>query len=162
MKIAVTSQNFRTVTGHAGRARRFLIYDVRAGAEPVEAGRLDLPKEQAMHEFHHAGPHPIDGVDVILSEGFGEGFAQRMAERGIIAAATAMTDPVDAVTDYLERRRTGAEAPAAAPCGCVDGHEHGHQHGQGHRHAHGAAAAGRHRARLALDVELPEGEKSNE
>ena len=28
MRIAVTSQNFRTVTGHAGKARRFLVFDV--------------------------------------------------------------------------------------------------------------------------------------
>jgi predicted Fe-Mo cluster-binding NifX family protein len=32
MKIAVTSQDFRTVTGHAGRARNFLIYDAQPGA----------------------------------------------------------------------------------------------------------------------------------
>jgi hypothetical protein len=30
MKIAVTSQNFSTITGHAGRARRFLMYDINA------------------------------------------------------------------------------------------------------------------------------------
>ena len=28
MRIGVTSQNFRTITGHAGKTRRFLIYDV--------------------------------------------------------------------------------------------------------------------------------------
>ncbi|MEW8693532.1 MAG: nitrogen fixation protein, partial [Candidatus Thiodiazotropha endolucinida] len=27
MKIAVTSQNFRTITQHAGKTRRFLIYE---------------------------------------------------------------------------------------------------------------------------------------
>jgi len=31
MKIAVASQNFRTVTPHAGRTRRFLVYEPSRG-----------------------------------------------------------------------------------------------------------------------------------
>jgi predicted Fe-Mo cluster-binding NifX family protein len=114
MKIAVTSQNFRTVTGHAGRARRFLIYDAEPGAEPVEVARLDLPKELAMHEFHGAGgerPHPTDGVDVILSQGFGDGFARRMAKRGIAVFATDKTDPVEAVKAYLATVQASPKRP---------------------------------------------------
>lgn len=146
MKIAVTSQNFRTVTGHAGRARRFLIYDVQPGAEPVEVERLDLPKDMAMHDFHGTGPHPVDGVDVILSEGFGEGFGQRMAKRGILAVSTTQTDPVEAVKAYVAD--LGTAAPGGATCGCGHGHGHAHQH---HHHHHHHA----HRAEIV-------GEKSNE
>lgn len=143
MKIAVTSQNFRTVTGHAGRARRFLIYDVPPGREPALVERLDLPRELAMHEFHAAGPHPIDGVDVILSEGFGEGFARRMAKRGIIAATTDKTDPVDAVKAYLAHLAIGGEAPTAATCGCGHGQaDEGHGHAHHHRHLHAHRAGG--------------------
>lgn len=133
MKIAVTSQNFRSVTGHAGRARRFLIYEAQQGADPVEVGRLDLPKEMAMHDFHGAGPHPVDGVDVILSQGFGEGYAQRMAKRGIITVTTDETDPLAAVKGYMALRQGGAEVPSNATCGCGHGHGHGHHH----QHAHG-------------------------
>ncbi|HKJ77206.1 MAG TPA: nitrogen fixation protein, partial [Gammaproteobacteria bacterium] len=43
MEIAITSQNFRTVTGHAGKTRRFLVYEAGPGQEPVEVDRLDLP-----------------------------------------------------------------------------------------------------------------------
>ena len=132
MKIAVTSQNFRTVTGHAGRARRFLIYDAEPGAEPLEVARLDLPKELAMHEFHGAGPHPIDGVDVILSQGFGDGFARRAATRGIVAFATDKADPVEAVQAYLAREQTEPQAPAARSPGCGPGHAHAHRHQHGH------------------------------
>jgi predicted Fe-Mo cluster-binding NifX family protein len=133
MKIAVTSQNFRTVTGHAGRARRFLIYDAEPGAEPVEVARLDLPKELAMHEFHGAGgerPHPTDGVDVILSQGFGDGFARRMAKRGIAVFVTDKADPVEAVREYLATAQANPQAPAAPSRGC--GHSHAHGHGHGH------------------------------
>ncbi len=138
MKIAVTSQNFRTVTGHAGRARRFLIFEAQPGGEPVETGRLDLPKELAIHDFDDDGPHPIDGVDAVLSEGFGQGFAQRMARRGIIAAATAETDPLAAVTAYLRQVEAGNVGLAAIPCTCSgEAHGHGHEHGHGHHHGHG-------------------------
>jgi predicted Fe-Mo cluster-binding NifX family protein len=107
MKIAVTSQNFRTVTPHAGRARRFLVYEARPGEEPVEIERLDLPKEMSLHEFHGEGAHPLDGVDVVVSRLFGEGFARRMADRGIVAVATNASDPVVAVKEYLQSCRTG-------------------------------------------------------
>ena len=36
MKIAVTSQNFRTITGHAGKTRRFIIYGAQGTDAPVE------------------------------------------------------------------------------------------------------------------------------
>lgn len=143
MRIAVTSQNFRTVTGHAGRARRFLIYDVQPGAAPVEVGRLDLPKELAMHEWHGSGAHPLDGVDVLLTEGFGDGFAQRLARRGITVAVASESDPLQAVTAYLAATPGEAQAARQATCGCG----HGHQHAHGDHHVHGGrpGRGGRHR-----------------
>jgi predicted Fe-Mo cluster-binding NifX family protein len=125
MKIAVTSQNFRTVTGHAGRATRFLVYDVQLGADPVEVARLDLPPEQSFHEFGGKGPHPIDGVDVLLSSGFAGHFARLMADRAIGLAATEKDDPVEAVRDYLVRRQSGTELPVITSCDCGGGcHDH--------------------------------------
>ena len=117
MKIAVTSQDFRTVTGHAGRARRFLIYDVAPDGTPSECGRFDLTQEQTFHETGGAGAHPIDDVSVLLSAGFGAHFAQVMAQRGIQAAATDKEDPVEAVRDFLARRAAGT-LPAAGGCDC--------------------------------------------
>jgi predicted Fe-Mo cluster-binding NifX family protein len=168
MKVAVTSQNFRTVTGHAGRARRFLIYDVGPEGEPVEVDRLDLPKELAMHDFRGDGAHPLDGVDVIVSEGFGDGIARRMAMRGIVAVTTEKTDPVDAVKAYLAQAETASHTPAAAMCGCGGGHGHhdggGHAHGHHHRHGrHGTHGARGPRSRTAArDVAESEGKRSHE
>lgn len=56
MKIAVTSQNYRTVTPHAGKTRRFLVYDVSPDRVPTEVERLDLPRDMSLHEFHGDGP----------------------------------------------------------------------------------------------------------
>lgn len=113
MKIAVASQNFRTVTPHAGRTRRFLMYEAEPGAAPVEAGRLDLPKELAIHDWHGTGPHPLDDADVVIAGSCGPGFEKRMAARGIIALATSETDPARAVSAYL----AGTLAPPAGQ-GC--------------------------------------------
>jgi predicted Fe-Mo cluster-binding NifX family protein len=119
MRIAVTSQNFRTVTGHAGKARRFLVYEVGAGATVGEAARLDLPLDQAMHGFDNRRDHPLDGADVLITGGCGEGFAFRMARRGVRVVVTGETDPEIAVHALL----AGCLKPAAANC-----HDHAEDH----------------------------------
>ena len=82
MKIGVTSQNFKTITAHAGRTRRFLIYEQDSNGEPVMVDKLDLPKEMSMHEFRGEN-HPVDVVDVLITGGCGNGVEQRKASRGI-------------------------------------------------------------------------------
>ena len=114
MKIAVTSQNFRTITGHAGKARRFLVFEAEAGSDPSEVERIDLPMGMAFHDFRGDGAHPIDGVDVVITGSCGAGFAHRLAARGIRVLATGETDPVSAA------RKVAADEPLAAP----DPHHH--------------------------------------
>ena len=125
MRIAVASQNFRTVTGHAGKTRRFLIYEALPGEDPREIGRLDLPKHMSMHEFHADGPHPLDEVEAVIAASAGTGFVQRMAGRGIAAVATSETDPAAAARALAEGR-----LPPAGP------HAHDHPHGPDHGHDH--------------------------
>ncbi len=117
MKIAVTSQNFRTVTGHAGKSRRFLLYEVVDG-ETREVGRLDLPLGMAFHDFHGDGPHPVDGVDLIITAGCGGGFARRLAARGIAVAITSLEEPLAAVGAYIDGDLAPVD-PAA-----MGGHHH--------------------------------------
>ncbi len=124
MRVAVTSQNFRTVTAHAGKARRFLIYDISNPCSPREIERLDLPKEMSFHEFH-GDHHPIDGVDALVTGGAGEGFVARLGQRGIEVVMCGETDPLQAVKDYIQ----GTVKPV--PPG---EHEHGHHHHHHHNH----------------------------
>ena len=135
MRVAVTSQNFRNVTGHAGHARSFLIFEAQPGREPVEVERISLAKEQVIHEFR-GGPHPIDGVEVLLSQGFGAGFAQNIAARGITAVRTEKDDPVEAVKDFLACQQAGQALATDPSCDCGHNHDHGHGHGHGHGHHH--------------------------
>lgn len=142
MKIAVSSQNFRTVTPHAGRARRFLVYEVDDAGTPIEVDRLDLPKDMSMHDFRGTGPHPLDGMDGLIVGSCGEGFIERMAARGIVCVTTSVSDPIEAIRDFLARGGTpGAMFKGRGQghgCGHHGhGHAHGHGHGHSHAHAHG-------------------------
>lgn len=161
VKIAVTSQNFRTVTGHAGRARRFLIYDVGTDGNPVEVDRLDLPKELAMHDFHGDEAHPVDVVDVVISESFGDGFARRMGKRGIVAVTTENTDPVEAVKAYVAAAKTpGVGAEPGRGCSGGPGHGHAHAHARHHhRDGHGETRGSGRRRGLVTAGSVEESEK---
>ena len=117
MKIAVTSQNFRTVTGHAGKARRFLVFEAGPSEPPREVERLDLPKELAFHDFHGHGHHPVDGVDLLISAGAGDGFIHRLGARGVRVALTSESDPQAAIRAFFD-----GTLPPPLP------HDHGHHH----------------------------------
>ncbi|WP_341643755.1 NifB/NifX family molybdenum-iron cluster-binding protein [Thauera sp. SDU_THAU2] len=101
MKVAITSQNLRTVTAHAGRAHRFLIYDIRCPCAPQEIEPLDLPEEMAFHSFH-GGRHPIDGVTAIITGSAQDDFVSHMAQRGIEVVCSAEENPLQAVHDYIQ------------------------------------------------------------
>ena len=100
MRIGVTSQNFRTITGHAGKTRRFLVYEPGETGEPVELERLDLPKEMAMHQFR-GNDHPLFSLDLLVTAGCGEGFVRRLGAHGVQVVVTGEQDPVTAVSRLL-------------------------------------------------------------
>ena len=123
MKIAVTSQNRKAVTGHAGKCRKFWVYEIEGG-QVKDKTLLELAKEQSFHESH-GGHHPLDSVNVLISGGMGGGLRSRLAQRGIEALVTTETDPDRAVAAYLQ---------GTLPAGPAQTHGgHGHHHGH-HRH----------------------------
>lgn len=124
MKIAVTSQNFRTITGHAGRTRRFLVFEAEPGMEPIEVDRLDLPPELAFHEFRDTGPHPVDCADVLITGSAGPGFIRRLAARGIRVYVTTETDPRRAIRALFEGTLPSPAPHEDCQCGSHDSHEH--------------------------------------
>ncbi len=126
MKIAVTSQNFRTITPHAGKTRRFLVYEVGPNSEVAENERLDLDKMMTMHEFRgNHDAHPLDQMDVVIAGSAGTGFVQRLHARGVRVVVTGETDPLQAITDYLNDR---IKPPAPHSC-----NHHNHQHHHTHQ-----------------------------
>lgn len=124
MKIAITSQNFRTITGHAGKTRRFLVFEAAQGVEPTEVERIDLPLEMSFHEFRGTGPHPIDSVDAIITGSAGPGFIRHLASRGIQVFVTSETDPRRAIRALLDGTLASATPHEGSQCGSHGSHEH--------------------------------------
>ncbi len=124
MRIAVTSQNLRSVTSHAGRALRFLV--VETSSEPrAEPSRLALTAEYAFHGYDDGKPHPLDGVAVLLTGGAGGRLVSRLARRGIRVVCTAEPDPKRAVQDFLAGRLERKPPHEHGACGT---HHHALEH----------------------------------
>jgi predicted Fe-Mo cluster-binding NifX family protein len=124
MKIAVASQNRRTITEHGGRCRKFWIYEVSQDVIR-EKNLLELPKEQSFHESSPREPHPLDDIQVFIAGGMGPGLRDRLAAKGIQGIITTEIDPDMAVKAYLEGTLVSASPKKPHP------HGEGH-HGSGH------------------------------
>jgi predicted Fe-Mo cluster-binding NifX family protein len=118
MKIAVTSQNRKTITGHAGKCRKFWVYEIK-DHQVVGKSLLELPLEQSFHESPQEALHPLDNVQVLISGGMGQGLQNRLKRKGIEALSTPETDPDRAVSAWL----AGTLEPAPA-----EPHDHDHRH----------------------------------
>jgi predicted Fe-Mo cluster-binding NifX family protein len=128
MRIAVTSQNYRTVTGHAGKARRFIVFESNGQDPPREIERLDLNADMAIHDFDRRAAHPLDSMQVLITGSAGEGFVRNLAARGVKVVATNEINPARAVEAFLDGR---VRSPST---GC----DHDHGKAGGKKHAHGS------------------------
>jgi hypothetical protein len=110
MRVAITSQNFRTITGHAGKTRRFLVFEAGEDIEPGEPERLELPRDMSLHQYH-GDDHPIYSVDVVITAGCGDGFVQRPGRHRVRVVATSESDPLAALSAVV----SGESLPPALP-----------------------------------------------
>jgi predicted Fe-Mo cluster-binding NifX family protein len=100
MKIGVATRDWAAVSGHAGQARCWLVYDLadhRQGQPLPEPARIELAKEHVLHHFQDDGPHPLDGVDIVVAGSAGDGFIRHMKKRGAETLLTGETDPARAL-----------------------------------------------------------------
>lgn len=121
MKIAISFQNQREITGHAGKASRFLIFTVDPEEQTIlEREVINLPPKDILHNrFHNSenpySPHLIFDVDIVITGGAGAGFVNRLASQGVQVIITSEKDPETAI-DLLFK----GELPSIQP------HEHHH------------------------------------
>ncbi|MGE5490220.1 MAG: NifB/NifX family molybdenum-iron cluster-binding protein [Actinomycetota bacterium] len=104
MKIAVATKDYAAVSGHAGQTRHWLVYDLaghRLDAPPPAPTRVELEKEQLLHHFQDDGPHPLDGMDIIVAGSAGDGFIRHMKKRGADVLLTGEQDPATAIACIL-------------------------------------------------------------
>ncbi|MFY9639578.1 MAG: hypothetical protein WCD20_11865 [Rhodomicrobium sp.] len=104
MRVAIATKNWLTVSGHAGQARCWLVYDLAPGQadRPLPApARVELDKQEVLHHFRDDGPHPLDGVDIVVAGSAGDGFVRHMQKRGTEVLLTGETDPSEALARIL-------------------------------------------------------------
>jgi len=98
-----------------------MVFEAASDNQIVMTGTLDLPMEMSIHEHPADASHPIDGIAVLITASCGDGFASRLADRGIKVILTSETDPMTAIAALLSG--TTLPAPAADDddhdsCGC--------------------------------------------
>ena len=104
MKIAIATKDWQTVSGHAGKARCWLLYDLqpgKAGAPLPPPARIELTSDQVLHYFRDDGHHPLDGVEIVVAGSAGDGFVRHMKNRGADVLLTGETDPAAALTRII-------------------------------------------------------------
>ena len=107
MRIAVSSQNKLNVTGHAGKASRFWIYDVDKDAGKIVSKNLiELERADILHmRFHEStdpyAEHPVLASDVVITGGAGQGFVVKMAKANVQVAITPEKNPDTAVNKLM-------------------------------------------------------------
>ena len=121
MKIAVTSQNRKTITEHAGRCRKFWLFTIE-DKQIIDKQLLELGKEQSFHESPVHEPHPLDDITILITAGMGSGMVRRLARKGIKGLVTNESDPEMAVSLYLKGDLKAVEANPH------EGHNHDHDH----------------------------------
>lgn len=100
MRVAVSTKGYQTISGHAGQTRYWLIYDLtgcKAGQPLPAPERVELEKAQVIHYFDGEGPHPLDGVRLVITASAGDGFIRRMQKRGADVLKTGESDPAAAI-----------------------------------------------------------------
>lgn len=101
MRVAVSSKNFQTVTGHAGKARRWLVFEVDGDQINPEPEQVEIAKDMVFHHFKDDGPHPLGKIDVLITASAGDHFITRMEKRGVKAVMTREQSPLAAIEAYL-------------------------------------------------------------
>ena len=102
MKIAVAcTSDFTQTTGHAGRAKSWLLVDSDSSDAPEH---IKLSSDEVFHYFEGDTDHPLKQANAIIAQSAGEGFLNKMKKRGVDAVMTGETDPMKAVEDYLAQQ----------------------------------------------------------
>ncbi|MCU7940060.1 MAG: nitrogen fixation protein [gamma proteobacterium symbiont of Bathyaustriella thionipta] len=100
MKVAITSQNRKTITSHAGKCRKFWIVEIENN-EVINKELLELAIEQSFHSSSPFEPHPFDTINILVTGGMGNGLVQRLSAKGIQGLVTSETDLDKAISALL-------------------------------------------------------------
>jgi predicted Fe-Mo cluster-binding NifX family protein len=102
MKIAVaTKDSWSQVSGHAGKAHDWLVFDCQPGAPLPAPQRVVLTDAQLPHNFKDEGPHPLHGVEILVAASAGDGYIRHMRKWGTLVLLTGETAPLNALQKIM-------------------------------------------------------------
>lgn len=129
MRIAVSTTDGKTICGHLGKCRSFIIYETDAGSitdrKMINLGGLcpgHNPShghaEGHGHDHGHSHSHnvdPFEGCGAVITQGMGQGMLNALADAGIKPVITSLADPEAAVMKFINGELS---ATAQSSCGC--------------------------------------------
>ncbi len=110
--VALTAQNKRNVTDHAGKCRNFMVRDLKDRAAPDWQLR-SIGREESLSACKEGLPPALQDVDVLITAGAGPGLKRRLQASGIELFVTDMLVPQHALAQWREldaQRRAEGDA----------------------------------------------------
>jgi predicted DNA-binding protein (UPF0251 family)/predicted Fe-Mo cluster-binding NifX family protein len=123
MNIAVSTADGRTICGHLGKCRTFIIYETdgkEIKKRHMRATGGACPGHGKESQGHAHNVSPFEGCHAVITQGMGQGLLSGLAQAGIQPVITDQTDPDTAVRLFLDGALQGTSTSS-----CVCG-EHGH------------------------------------
>ena len=144
IKVAITSQNKRTITKHAGECRNFLIYTIE-DEKVISKEVLSLESNRTLKYTFHEDPseipfNPIYETDILLSGSIGKSGVNKLTMNNVAAYVIQEKDPDVAIEKLLNGTLQAFEPVASKHHNHDDHHEHHHHHE--HSHSEGGCGGG--------------------
>ena len=114
MNIAVSTLDGKTICGHLGKCKDFIIYETDG---KVITGKRLLSSGGACPG--HGGGHnisPFDGCHAVITQGMGQGMLNGLVQAGIQPVITDQADPDKAVMNFLKGELSGT-TKSTCECG---------------------------------------------
>jgi len=109
MKIAISSANGKTISGHAGKCPGFLLFEIQEN-ETASLGHEKLSKEKVFRnlngELRLQNSHPLSDIDLLITKSSGAGLIERLKREGIDTFLTDISEPEKAIAIYLKTSLT--------------------------------------------------------
>ena len=101
MKIAITSQNVRSVTAHAGRCRKFWIYDITKVGSQINKQFVELGIDETLHSMKEHLPEKLLGLNVLITMNLGDSLRTKLSSAGVLTHVTDEPSPDHALLKFL-------------------------------------------------------------
>ncbi len=143
IKVAITSQNKRTVTKHAGECRNFLIYTIE-DEKVISKEIMTLEANRTLKYTFHEDPseipfNPVYDMDILLSGSIGRSGVNKLAMNNVAAYVIQEKDPDVAIEKLLNGTLEAFEPVSHRHQHNHDQHKHHHHQ---HEHSHGGGGCG--------------------